>query len=153
MKSIAYRKDFSMSAETSDQNRTVTIASHPKANESIKNVALLRKMIADYDPSKVDVQISASETMTGPNYLWVGAVAIEIIISSIGASRLTEVKNVLDLPWGHGRVLRHLVKLFPSAQVDACDLDRGGLEFCAERFGARPIHSREDLTSVGFDTI
>jgi SAM-dependent methyltransferase len=58
---------------------------------------------------------------------------------------------VLDLPCGHGRVLRHLVRLFPDASFDACDVDAAGVEFCAKAFGAHPIHSAEDLTAVKFD--
>jgi trans-aconitate methyltransferase len=58
---------------------------------------------------------------------------------------------VLDLPCGHGRVLRHLVKLFPGATFDACDLDAEGVRFCERTFGARGIVSSEELANVAFD--
>src|SRR5208283_4344068 len=74
----------------------------------------------------------------------------EIVIKSVFASHLTEVNRVLDMPCGHGRVLRHIVKLFPRATIDACDLDKEGVEFCAKTFGANPILSLEDLTHVCF---
>jgi hypothetical protein len=54
------------------------------------------------------------------------------------------------MPCGHGRVLRHLTKLFPNAQIDACDLDSEGVNFCSDTFGANPIISQEDLTLVRF---
>jgi cyclopropane fatty-acyl-phospholipid synthase-like methyltransferase len=90
----------------------------------------------------VDTVISPKETMGRDNYLWVGASAAEAIIAALAVSRLAEVRRILDLPCGHGRVLRHLVKIFPDAVVDACDLDRDGVDFCAVRFGARPIISQ-----------
>lgn len=116
-----------------------------------KDLTLLRRMLADYDASKVDATLSLKETMGGHNYMWVGSSAAEIIMMSVLASRLTEVRSVLDLPCGHGRVLRHLVRMFPDAEVDACDLDRDGVEFCTKTFGARPIVSQEDMTKVVFD--
>jgi SAM-dependent methyltransferase len=112
---------------------------------------MLRKLLGGYVPSAVDGRISRKETMVGPNYFWVGQSAAEIVVRACMASQLTEVRRVLDLPCGHGRVLRHLVRLFPDAEFDACDLDADGVEFCAEAFGAWPIHSAEDLTSVQFD--
>jgi SAM-dependent methyltransferase len=108
-------------------------------------------MLSNYDPSDVDNSKSPNDSMDGDNYMWVGASAVEIIISSVAASKLVNVNNVLDLPCGHGRVLRHLVKLFPDAAFDACDLDEDGLEFCAKQFGARPVRSHEDLGRVSFD--
>jgi SAM-dependent methyltransferase len=72
-------------------------------------------------------------------------------MSACIVSQLTEVARVLDLPCGHGHVLRHLVAMFPDAVIDACDLDAEGVDFCASTFEARPIHSQEDLTKVKFD--
>lgn len=66
-----------------------------------KDLTLLRRMLADYDASKVDATLSLKETMGGHNYMWVGSSAAEIIMMSVLASRLTEVRSVLDLPCGH----------------------------------------------------
>ncbi len=85
-------------------------------------------------------------------YFEIGASAIDNIVLAWLSSSIDRIGRVLDLPCGHGRVLRHLVKLFPDAQFDACDLDETGLAFCAETFGARPLRSKEDLTSMNFDT-
>jgi SAM-dependent methyltransferase len=49
--------------------------------------------------------------------------------------------DILDLPCGHGRVLRVLKAAFPQASLTACDINRGGVDFCAQVLGARPVYS------------
>ncbi|NSZ61882.1 class I SAM-dependent methyltransferase [Agrobacterium tumefaciens] len=120
-------------------------------SQRLKPICLIKQMLS-YDVSNVDGTMSPTDTMAGPNYIWVGASAVEAIIPAIYSSRLTEVKTVLDMPCGHGRVLRHLKALFPEARIDACDIDKEGVEFCENTFGARPIISQENLTAVDFDT-
>lgn len=88
--------------------------------------------------------------MIGDNYMWVGQSAVEAIIASVGSSLLTAVNTVLDFPCGHGRVLRHLVELFPDARFDAGDLDQEGAHFCAKRFGAEVVLPKSDLTETTF---
>lgn len=110
----------------------------------------IRRLCEVYDSANISRVLSPDETMTGDNYLWVGESAVEAIISSVSASLLGEVRSVLDLPCGHGRVLRHLVGLFPDASFDVCDLDEAGAVFCKEQFGARPIPAQLDLCAVTF---
>jgi SAM-dependent methyltransferase len=52
--------------------------------------------------------------------------------------------SVLDLPCGHGRVLRALKAAFPEASFTACDLDEHGVDFCARTFGATGVYSNVD---------
>jgi SAM-dependent methyltransferase len=52
--------------------------------------------------------------------------------------------SVLDLPCGHGRVLRALKAAFPGANLTACDLDEHGVDFCARTFGATGVYSNVD---------
>jgi len=115
------------------------------------NFPLLRRMLADYDPTTADPTMSPHETMVGDNYMQIGESGANAVISAIATSQLTVVNTVLDLPCGYGRILRHLVKLFPQASFDACDIDARGVDFCAQTFGARSIYSKNDLTSVSFD--
>jgi SAM-dependent methyltransferase len=49
--------------------------------------------------------------------------------------------RILDLPCGHGRVLRWLRAQWPQAEITACDLNRDGVDFCASEFGAEPLYS------------
>jgi cyclopropane fatty-acyl-phospholipid synthase-like methyltransferase len=121
------------------------------SNETYKDYTVVRGMLRNYNPGTIDKRISLNETMTGDNYFWVGATAAEAIMAAVMTSRLTDVSRVLDLPCGHGRVLRYLIQLFPDAQFDACDLDNDGVRFCADTFNARPIFSQENLIKVAFD--
>ena len=125
---------------------------HKGENPALRNYSLLHKMLSSYDPCIVNRKLSPNDTMKGDNYFEVGTSAVEVIIAACLVSKLTEVTRVLDLPCGHGRVLRHLVALFPDAQIDACDLDKEGVEFCASTFPVRPIFSVDELTEVKFDT-
>jgi SAM-dependent methyltransferase len=56
--------------------------------------------------------------------------------------------SVLDLPCGHGRVLRALKAAFPDANFTACDLDERGVDFCARTFGATGAYSNVDPRKI-----
>jgi SAM-dependent methyltransferase len=114
------------------------------------NFDFLCRLLRNYDPSKVERLISPNDSMNNQWYFEVGESAVQIIAAALAASQLNEIRRVLDLPCGHGRVLRHLVHLFPDAEFHAWDLDIDGVNFCASTFGARPIYSQEDLTKVDF---
>jgi SAM-dependent methyltransferase len=114
------------------------------------NSEYLRACHDAYASTDIDKRISPTETMFNPWYFSVGRSAVEVVLAACAASWVTDVRRVLDVPCGHGRVLRHLTKLFPGAQFDACDLDEDGVRFCAETFGARPVVSNPDLSAVDF---
>lgn len=116
----------------------------------MNNFKLIHELAANYDFAAVDRQIAPGDTMVNEWYFSVGQSAVQVVMAACMASRLTEVKRVLDLPCGYGRVLRHLVKLFPRAEIDVCDIEEPGVAYCASRFGARPIPSRPELTEVDF---
>lgn len=84
-------------------------------------------------------------------YWLVGRSALESIEASLRVARtpLSSVKRILDLPCGHGRVLRYLKAAFPAAEITACDLLKDGVNFCAETFGAKPVHSHVDPRLIG----
>jgi SAM-dependent methyltransferase len=99
----------------------------------------------------VETRISPNDGMyigNGAHYYRVGLSAIECIEQALVAARINTVRNVLDLPCGHGRVLRFLVHRFPEARFAACDLDRDGVEFCAEILGAEAAYSEPDLSRL-----
>jgi SAM-dependent methyltransferase len=76
---------------------------------------------------------------------WLGLRCVELALQ---AARKETVDSILDLPCGHGRVLRALQAKFPEAKLTACDIDRDGVDFCAEVFGATPVYSEENPADV-----
>jgi SAM-dependent methyltransferase len=128
----------------------LTVSGPPDHIAGMHNFDAWQTYYSGYLASPVDTTLSPRETMGNQWYFEVGRSAVEVVMAAGAASMLRDVRRVLDLPCGHGRVLRHLVKLFPQASFDACDLDRDGVEFCAATFGARPIVSVADLTAVDF---
>ena len=91
-----------------------------------------------------------------PWYFEIGLSALECIRSALNTANVTPT-SILDLPCGHGRVCRMLRMAFPDAHISASDLDRNGVDFCAQEFQAEPLYSREDIrevkTSRSFDLI
>jgi SAM-dependent methyltransferase len=61
------------------------------------------------------------------------------------------VTSILDLPSGHGRVARILRAEYPDARLTACDIDRDGVDFCAEAFAARPVYGHERPHEIELD--
>lgn len=80
-------------------------------------------------------------------YRW-GDAALRCIRLAMVAARKTGLRDILDIPCGHGRALRYLHAAFPNARLTACDLDTDGVDFCARTFGARPVYSDVDPRRV-----
>ena len=101
--------------------------------------------------SKVSTRIYYNDGMyhgDGAHYFKVGLSAISCINEAVAGAELTAVRSILDFPCGSGRVLRFLVRRFPDAEITACELDRGPVEFCVRTFGARSAYSSLDLNEV-----
>jgi SAM-dependent methyltransferase len=93
--------------------------------------------------------IGAGERMPADDlagYLATGESALKAIRLALLAAREPEPRSILDLPCGHGRVMRWLAAAFPDARLTACDLLTDGVAFCAETFGARAIDSVAEPT-------
>lgn len=114
------------------------------------NLDYVHGLLKRYEAAKVNTSLSPTDTMRDQWYFQVGRSAVEVILAALAASQLQKVRKVLDVPCGHGRVLRHLVCLFPEAEIHACDLDKDGLDYCASTFGVRKIYSQEELAEVNF---
>ena len=84
------------------------------------------------------------------HYFGVGDSALRCIELALLAAQKSprDVKRILDLPCGHGRVLRTLRAAFPGASLTACDLSRHAIDHCAKAFGAEPVHSSEDPKAI-----
>jgi SAM-dependent methyltransferase len=87
----------------------------------------------------------------GSHYFKVGLSAIGCIDAALANSRLPDPRAILDFPCGSGRVLRFLVQRFPPAEITACELDSGPVQFCVRTFGARPAFSSLNLDEVSLD--
>lgn len=77
-----------------------------------------------------------------------GRTALRCVRAAVAAAGTAAVRRVLDLPCGHGRILRVLKAAYPDAALTACDIDRAGVDFCAATFGAEPVYSVEDPTAI-----
>jgi SAM-dependent methyltransferase len=84
------------------------------------------------------------------HYFGVGDSASHCIHSALGAANkpALEIQSILDLPCGHGRVMRFLKAAFPHAPLTACDLNRDAVDFCARTFGAEPVYSDIDVSRI-----
>ncbi|HEV7798513.1 MAG TPA: class I SAM-dependent methyltransferase [Pyrinomonadaceae bacterium] len=84
----------------------------------------------------------------GVHYYKVGLLAIRCIDEALARANLSDPRDILDFPCGSGRVLRFLVHRFPEAEITACELASGAVEFCARTFGAQPAVSSLNLDDV-----
>jgi SAM-dependent methyltransferase len=116
------------------------------------NFDFIQTLIENYNLESVEQCISPNDKMNNQHYFGVGkSAAWLVVMACMASSRISQVNRVLDLPCGHGRVLRHLVQLFPNAKFDACDLNEDGVDFCSSTFGANPIYSTSELTNIDFN--
>jgi len=83
-------------------------------------------------------------------YMRAGISAADILLRAMMLSGKMEAETILDMPCGFGRVMRHLVALFPDARITACDLYLNCIDFCASQFGATALKSREDFRDIEF---
>lgn len=107
------------------------------------------------DVGEIDETLSPVDAMWDgdeAHYRRVGESAIKCMALALLAARRdpARIKRVLDLPCGHGRVLRYLVRVFPGAAFTASDSDRDAVDFCARTFGAAAVYSNPDLSGIAF---
>lgn len=81
------------------------------------------------------------------HYFRVGLSALECIESALHIAKKStdDIKSILDLPCGYGRVLRTLKAAFPGATVTACDISKDGVDFCKNILGAKPLYSKTNF--------
>jgi SAM-dependent methyltransferase len=98
------------------------------------------------DPSVIrDVSPHDVMYQTDPVYYFRhGDSALHCIRTALTAVERRGVERILDLPSGHGRVLRTLRAAFPDARITACDISTDAVDFCAGTFGAVPVYSNAD---------
>lgn len=110
----------------------------------------LPDFLADTTGEVIDT-VSPHERMPADDsYLDVGRSALKAIRFAQLAAGKEDFSSILDMPSGHGRVLRWLKAAYPEARLTACDLLTDGVDFCAETFGATPVYSTQFPTSDVF---
>jgi SAM-dependent methyltransferase len=111
-------------------------------------VALILDKYAELDFIR---DISPNDEMrmtTAENYFIFGLEALTYIKDAIRTARVGDPENILDVPSGHGRVLRMLKAAYPAARLTACDINRDAVDYCARVFGAEPLYSVEDPAEI-----
>jgi SAM-dependent methyltransferase len=117
------------------------LARYPEPNEEI---------------SPRDHMYNSSSEPKYHSYRMLGRQALDCIRVAMVAAQKDTATSILDLPSGHGRVLRLLKADFPAARLTACDIDHNGVDYCAAAFGATPLYGREgppDRIEEEFDLI
>ncbi len=90
-------------------------------------------------------------TRAAEGYVHVGYSAlrsIRLAMEEIGAEAPT---TILDLPCGHGRILRVLTAAFPDAQITAAEIDVDMVRFCTNMFACLPMYSEDSPRSMELD--
>ena len=108
--------------------------------EETGTLAPLRALL-EKQTTGVPELISPNDTMfsSNPNssyYFSTGQSALRCIKLAMLGVDTGEPSRILDLPSGHGRILRALRAAFPQAELTAGDINRDGVDFCAQALGA-----------------
>jgi SAM-dependent methyltransferase len=135
-----------------------------KGRQKVKNIiemtsarnALLRSpVLSDAEKhllGRVSLRLAPDDTMychEARHYLGVGLSAMRCIDRTVRHTQ-TNVGSILDLPCGHGRVLRFLRAEFGRAHITACDIDPNSVGFCERSFGSVGARSTTELSKLIF---
>jgi SAM-dependent methyltransferase len=115
----------------------------------------LRRLLNERPAGVLD-EIDPADVMTDgtpgdPNYFGSAYRALRNVRLALLAAMKADVRSILDLPSGHGRIMRVFKAAFPDAKLTACDTDADGIEFCARKFGAVPVLSKPDPEDIEID--
>ena len=110
--------------------------------------------LADTSHVQPDRTLSPRDAMMSDGleqqYFDLGRRALELVLFSGRLCDKPHYHDILDLPCGHGRVLRWLRAAYDYARITACDLDRDAVDFCRDRFRAEGVYSMPDLRQLAF---
>jgi SAM-dependent methyltransferase len=130
------------------------VRTRPARTESQRKKLLSDPTLAESERellAKVSSRIYVGDGMyhgDGTHYFKVGLSAINCIDEALERATLNDRRTILDLPCGGGRVMRFLVQRFPNAEITACELEAGPVNFCVRTFGAKPAFSSRHLDQV-----
>jgi SAM-dependent methyltransferase len=114
------------------------------------------KRLFNERPPNVIAEIAPGDVMHSDgtlheHYFHGGQRALRLVRLAMLSAMKEDLGSILDLPSGHGRVLRTLKAAFPDARLTACDINREAVDFCARTFGATPAYSSEDPAQIAID--
>ncbi|MBF6557139.1 MAG: class I SAM-dependent methyltransferase [Acidimicrobiales bacterium] len=84
------------------------------------------------------------------HYLSVGLSAMRCLDASLENSDSIQgpAPSILDLPCGHGRVLRFMRARYPSANITVSDIDPTAMRFCQKTFKCQGVVSIPDFDNL-----
>lgn len=105
---------------------------------------------------KIITRISKRDTMFQGNldhYFSVGMSALHCIEIAlfIANKKSTDIKKILDLACGYGRVMRIIKAAFQKAAITACELDKVAVDYCVKTFSATPAYSSKQVSEIKID--
>ena len=56
-----------------------------------------------------------------------------------------DIKTILDMASGYGRVTRYLSAYFKDSKISVCDTNKESIEFCRDTFNTIALHSNDDF--------
>ncbi len=100
----------------------------------------LDSMLTQTSPAGLDAYVAAGQS------------AMDNCAASLAAMQrsFADIKTCLDLPCGHGRVLRWLQTRIDPAGITACDIDREAVDFCRTEFGVKGVYSSDEPGQLVF---
>jgi SAM-dependent methyltransferase len=101
-----------------------------------------------YDVSPRDHMYNSYDEDDRDGYFSLGRAALDCIRVALLTAQVESPKSILDLPSGHGRVLRYLKAEYPEARLAACDIDHEAVDYCAATFGATPVYGQEHPAEI-----
>lgn len=124
------------------------------ARRKVRNVGSFRRAARDARAKTpgLNTRVSRNDRMmerSQPDqYFVAGQAGFEAIQRGLDAAGIVTAQTILDLPCGHGRVLRYLRARWPQANLTDCEIVPDAVSFCAETFGADGLVSRDPLWDV-----
>jgi hypothetical protein len=142
-----FKKAIPYSLQDIILKRVVTLTEEDKRNALLyKNIKADEALL-----ERVNLKVSKHDTMhygNGAHYLSVGLSAINCILKAIEDAKVKPISKILDMPCGFGRVLRFLKIVFPDATITGCDVNKGGVDFCAKKLHSIPHYSTDNLQKL-----
>lgn len=118
-------------------------------------VSSIGSRFAAYQKAPISTAISQHEDMYAAgvprameHYLKVGRAAIDVIARAMLISGKSDIRSILDLPCGGGRVTRHLAAFFPEAKLTVGDINENKEVAVAREFNAARSQGAHDFSNT-----